>query len=135
MSRTLRTPQKNGGGLVQMISFFHFNLGVFFKVPAVYFQECKILPNPPPSTTPTTFTSTHQGSGKARKLTELSTESHHRAHGIQALLFLLDQRKTSLQWWPGITSPKVEFYTKRRSYLFNKLRFFDLGKTPQNKFG
>lgn len=48
MSRTLRTPQKNGGGLVQMISFFHFNLGVFFKVPAVYFQECKILPNPPP---------------------------------------------------------------------------------------
>ena len=110
---------------------FLFNLGVFsFKFQPFIFRNVKSSQTP--STTPTTFTSTHQGSGKARKLTELSTESHHRAHCIQALLFLLDQRKTSLQWWPGITSPTVEFYTKRRSDLFNKLRFFlNLGRHPK----
>ena len=133
MSRTLRTPQKNGGGLVQMISFpFQFGCFCFLSSSRLFSGVFFYSQNPPLKKNPTTFTSTHQGSGKARKLTELSTKSHHRAHCIQALLFLLDQRKTSLQWWPWYSSPKVEFYPKRRSYLFNKLRFFlNLGRQPK----
>lgn len=112
---------------------FLFNLGVFsFKFQPFIFRNVKSSQTP--STTPTTFTSTHQGSGKARKLTELSTKSHHRAHGIQALLFLLDQRKTSwIQWWPGITSLlKLNSIPRGEVYLFNKLRFFlNLGRHPK----